>query len=202
MKQLLHVGCGYKRITQTTLGFSNPEWNEIRLDIDPKVKPDLIGSMVDMSIVKTGSINAIFSSHNIEHLYPFEIPTALLEFQRVLVEDGFLILTCPDLQSVCQLVANDQLTDTAYMSPAGPITPLDIIYGFRQSLARGDLYMAHKCGFTRKVLHTTLKTAGFESVLTLARSRQPFLDLWALASKSKLSQEKIATLAREHFPHN
>jgi len=118
MKQLLHVGCGPKRKAQTTPAFNTPEWREIRLDIDPNVKPDLIGSMVDMSAVASGSINAVFSSHNIEHLYPFEVPIALGEFLRVLDNDGYLVLTCPDLQSVCKLIAEDHLTDTAYVSPA------------------------------------------------------------------------------------
>ena len=200
MKKLLHVGCGFKRKQQTTPAFNSSEWNEIRLDIDPKVEPDHIGSMVDMSAIQDGSVDAIFSSHNIEHLYPFEVPIALKEFQRVLSRDGFLVLTCPDLQSVCKLIAEDQLTDTAYMSPAGPIAPLDILFGFRPSLAKGDLYMAHRCGFTRKVLHATLKASGFGSVVSFARPQKPFFDLWALATKNETDPEAIRSLAREHFP--
>jgi SAM-dependent methyltransferase len=200
MNKLLHVGCGQKRKSQTTPGFNLPEWDEIRLDIDPKVKPDLLGTMVDMSAVDSGTIDAVFSSHNIEHLYPFEVPIALKEFLRVLTPQGFLVITCPDLQSVCQLVANDQLTDAAYVSPAGPITPLDILYGFRPSLSRGDLYMAHRCGFTRKVLHGTLRAAGFQSVVTLARPRQPYFDLWAVATPMTLSTDEMKALAAEHFP--
>lgn len=200
IKKLLHVGCGFKRKTQTTHGFNTSEWEELRLDIDPSVRPDFLGSMVDMSVINAGSVNAIFSSHNIEHLYPFEVPKALKEFQRVLAKDGFLVLTCPDLQSVCKLIAEDQLTDTAYMSPAGPITPLDILYGFRPSLSKGDLYMAHRCGFTRKVLHATLKASGFESVVTYARPRSPFFDLWALATKNSMPQSNLKNLVAQDFP--
>jgi SAM-dependent methyltransferase len=199
-RKLLHVGCGFKKKAQTTHGFNSSEWEEIRLDINPNVMPDFLGSMVDMSVIDTGSVDAIFSSHNIEHLYPFEVPKALGEFQRVLAKDGFLVLTCPDLQSVCKLIAEDQLTDTAYMSPAGPITPLDILYGFRPSLSKGDLYMAHRCGFTRKVLHATLKASGFESVVTYARPRSPFFDLWALATKNSMPQSNLKNLVAQHFP--
>lgn len=199
-KKLLHVGCGFKKKTQTTHGFNSSEWEEIRLDINPNVKPDFLGSMVDMSIIDTGSVDAIFSSHNLEHLYPFEVPKALQEFQRVLAKDGFLVLTCPDLQSICKLIADDQLTHTAYISPAGPVTPLDILYGFRPSLSKGDLHMAHRCGFTRKVLHATLKTSGFESVVTYARPRAPFFDLWALAAKNNMTQANLKNLAVQHFP--
>jgi hypothetical protein len=51
---------------------------------------------------------------------------ALQEFLRVPKPEGFAVITCPDLQSVCALVAEDKLTDAAYDSPAGPIAPLDI----------------------------------------------------------------------------
>lgn len=66
-KKILHVGCGHKRIAQTTKGFNDGSWPEIRLDIDPKVKPDIIGTMLDMSKVQTCTVQGIFSSHNIEH---------------------------------------------------------------------------------------------------------------------------------------
>ena len=155
MQKLLHSGCGPKRKDRTTRGFNSPEWDEIRLDIDPSVSPDVIGTMTDMSAVGSSSVNAIFSSHNIEHLYPHEVPAALAEFNRVLTEDGFVVITCPDLQSVCALIAEDKLTQPAYTSPAGPIAPLDILYGHRPAMAKGNLYMAHRCGFTRRVLDGT-----------------------------------------------
>jgi predicted SAM-dependent methyltransferase len=200
MKKLLHVGCGPKRKDRTTPGFNTPQWQEIRLDIDPSVQPDVTGTMTDMHAVGTGEVDAIFSSHNIEHLYAHEVPVALAEFHRVLAADGIAVITCPDLQSVCALIAEDKLTEAAYTSPAGPIAPLDILYGFRRSMAQGNLYMAHRCGFTRRVLHGTLQSAGFISVATLSRGRAPYFDLWALASKSARSDEELRALAAQHFP--
>jgi predicted SAM-dependent methyltransferase len=120
---------------QTTREFNTPEWQETRFDIDKSVNPDVIGMMTDMSEIETGSIDAIYSSHNIEHLYPHEVGIALTEFHRVLADDGFVMLTCPDLQSVCKLVAEDKLLEPAYTSPAGPIAPIDMLYGFRPSMA-------------------------------------------------------------------
>lgn len=198
MKKLLHVGCGSKRKDKTTKGFNTPDWQEIRLDIDASVSPDVIGTMTDMSAVESNSVDAIFSSHNIEHLYPHEVLVALAEFKRVLCHDGFVVITCPDLQSVCALVAEDKLLDPAYVSPAGPIAPLDILYGHRPSMARGNLYMAHRCGFTQKVLAATLRAAGFPVVVSKARSN--VFDLWALASKCDRSEEEIRAMAMLHFP--
>ncbi len=188
-----------KRKPQTTRGFNTDDWQEIRLDIDPLVSPDVTGTMTDMSAVATGSVDAIFSSHNIEHLYPHEVPVALAEFHRVLSDDGFAVITCPDLQSVCALVAEDKLLDAAYTSPAGPIAPLDILYGLRGSMARGNLYMAHRCGFTRKVLDGTLQSCGFKAIATYARGHAPYFDLWALASKKERSEDEMTQLAKTYF---
>jgi len=54
-------------------------------------------------------------------------------------EHDFVIITCPDLQSVCALVAQDKLTEHAYTSPAGPIAPLDILYSHRPPMAKAEL---------------------------------------------------------------
>lgn len=102
--------------------------------------------MTDMSQVKDASVDALFSSHNIEHLYPHEVPVALAEFKRVLKPGGFVVITCPDLQAVCALVAEDKLTDAAYVSPAGPIAPIDILYGHRPAMANGNTYMGLYAG--------------------------------------------------------
>ncbi len=198
MKTFLHVGCGPKQKDRTTRGFNTSNWKELRFDIDEAVQPDLVGTMTDMSSVASGSVDAVFSSHNIEHLYPHDVPVALAEFLRVLKPDGFAVITCPDLQSVCALIAEDKLTESAYTSPAGPIAPLDILYGHRPALARGNLYMAHRCGFTQKVLTGTLQAAGFAAVAAKRRGH-PYYDLWALATASALPEPELRELAQAHF---
>ena len=184
----------------TTAGFDNEEWKEIRFDINESVSPDIVGSITDMSSVSNGSFDGIFSSHNIEHLYPHEVSLALNEFLRVLRPEGIAVITCPDLKSVCALIAQDKLVDPAYTSPAGDIAPIDILYGWRKSLMNGNLFMAHKSGFTESVLRSELKLAGFKSVATAARGYAPFYDLWAIASKEKVSNEYLQELALSHFP--
>lgn len=199
MNTFIHVGCGPKRQHQTTRGFNTPEWNEVRFDIDPSAQPDVQGTMTDMAAVATNSMNAVYSSHNIEHLYPHEVLVALQEFVRVLSADGFVVLTCPDLQSVCALVAEGKLTEAAYSSPAGPIAPIDILYGHRPAMAKGNLYMAHRCGFTEKVLIATLQAAGFSAVISRRRPA-PFFDLWAIAKKGPIDEAGMRALAAAHFP--
>jgi SAM-dependent methyltransferase len=198
-RKLLHVGCGQKTKIQTTDAFRSSEWEETRFDIDSRVKPDIVGSILKMDGIDGRSFDAVFSSHNIEHLYPHEVPVALAEFNRVLKDDGFVVITCPDLQSVSELIAEDKLTEAAYSSPAGPITPLDILYGHRASLQQGHHYMAHKCGFTLKVLMGTLKAAQFVKVAGLKRGH-PFYDLWVIASKANIEEKQLHNLALSHFP--
>lgn len=198
-RAFLHVGCGPASRQHTTRGFIHDAWREVRLDIDPAVQPDIIGSMTDMQTVDSGSMDALYSSHNIEHLFAHEVPIALAEFRRVLKEDGFIVLTCPDLQSVCQLVAQERLTEAAYQSSAGPIAPLDILYGHRPALSKGNHYMAHRCGFTKKVLIGVLSAAGFAQSLVMQRE-SPFFDLWALASNSQRTEEELRSLIDLHFP--
>lgn len=204
MKTFLHVGCGPLHRDPVTQQPSRPQgfdlnsWHELRLDINPAVNPDVVGTMTDMSAVPTGSVDAIFSSHNIEHLYPHEVPIALAEFKRVLRPDGFVVITCPDLQSVCALVAQGKLTEPAYISPAGPIAPLDILYGHRPPMSQGNLYMSHRCGFTLNVLLGTLESSGFAKVV--GSCRPDYFDLWALACVSDVGNEQLLSLARQYLP--
>lgn len=197
-RHFLHVGCGSARKPHVGPGLRAEEWNEIRLDIDPSAAPDVVSSMLDMALVPIASVDAVYSSHNIEHLYPHEVSVALAEFFRVLKPAGLLVLTCPDLQSLCRLVADDKLDEPAYLSPAGPIAPIDVLYGHRPPMAAGNLYMAHRTGFTRKTLVAAVRAAGFLAVA--AKSREASFDLWLVASKSLLSEPEISSLAATHLP--
>ena len=122
----------------------------------------------------------------------------LREFLRVLSDDGFVILTCPDLQSVCQAVAKDKLLEPLYQSPRGPIAPLDVLYGYRPSIAAGDHYMAHKCGFTWTTLSNCFLNAGFRSVM--GGSRPHAFDIWIAAFKRSKTRDEMLPFVKEHLP--
>lgn len=197
LKTVLNVGCGPRNRAHGFAGFTQG-WTELRLDIDPTVAPDVVGTMTDMSAVATGSVDAVVSSHNIEHLYPHEVPLALAEFLRVLKPDGRVLITCPDLQSVCARVARGELASPLYESAAGPISALDMMYGHRGAMAAGNLFMAHRCGFTLQVLADTLQACGFPRTAGIARPEA--FDLWMVASKAALSDADLRALAVQHLP--
>lgn len=187
MKRVLHVGSGWAHIIGKNI-FTPDEWEEIRLDINPNVQPDIVANMTDMSAVETASMDAVYSCHNLEHLYPFEVYPALDEFRRVLKPEGFALIIVPDLQEVAKMVAKGDILGTAYNSSAGPIAPLDMLYGHRPSLAAGNLYMAHKMGFTQSSLETVC--AGWK----YSKAKKGNFTLAIVVSNSPLSKEATAAL--------
>lgn len=194
----LHVGCGHARKSSAGPGFQTDDWQEIRLDIDRSVHPDIVGTMLDMSAVASGSVDAVYSSHSLEHLYAHEVALALIEMQRVLKPDGFLVITVPDLQSTAQMVAEDRLFETAYISPAGPITPFDILFGHRGMVAANG-YMAHHSGFTLSTMMSLLKESGFGAVA--GQRREAAFDLWVIAAMAPLPDAEMLALATLHLPN-
>ena len=197
MKIFLHVGCGHLN-KSSCLGFENDNWKEIRLDIDKNVNPDIVGTLTDMKSVDTGSVDAVYSSHNIEHIFPHEVPIALREFYRVLKEDGIVVITCPDIQSVGEALTQDKLLETLYESPGGPVTAFDILYGHRKTTADGNIYMIHKGGFTYSLLNKAFYEAGFKARYGGRRSRG--CDLFLVAFKQKIPEEEIKKIGNPFIP--
>ena len=193
MKTLLNVGCGWSNISKLK-GFNNDNWKEIRFDIDKKVNPDIEGTLTDMSLVETASVDAIYSSYNLDHIYAHEVPLALKEFYRVLNEDGFAVVRCPDIQTVCELIAQDKYLELLYESEIGPIYPIDVIYGNRWQIQNGNEYMAKKVGFTYSALNASFAEAGFKSRYG---GRFPLNggELAMVAFKQKIPEEQIKQIA-------
>ena len=198
MKTLQNVGCGLSNKSQIK-GFNNDNWKEIRLAIDSAVKPDVVGSSTDMSLIETGSVDAVYSSYNLDHIYPHEVPIALKEFYRVLNEDGIAVVKCPDIQTVCELIAQDKLLKLLYESPIGPIYPIDVIYGNRWQIQNGNEYMAKKVGFTYSALNASFAEAGFKARYG---GRMPANggELALVAFKQKKSEEEMKKIANPFLP--
>ncbi|MCC6071287.1 class I SAM-dependent methyltransferase [Massilia sp. GCM10020059] len=191
-RRLLHVGCGPANKDRLPACFHTEGWREIRFDINPAVQPHIVGSITDMRMIPDGSIDAIWSSHNLEHLNAFEVPVALAEFKRVLKDDGFILVTLPDLRAVARQIVNDKLDQPLYISKAGPISALDVVFGHQASIAAGNHYMAHRTGFTASSLGQVMIDAGFAEVRVHEGSR---LDLWAIATMPGTSDGVFDELA-------
>ena len=127
---------------------NEPGWDEVRLDIDPGVKPDVVGSITQLETsFAAESFDAVWSSHVLEHLYAHEVYPALQQFFRVLKPDGFALIMSPDLEAVAHHIIKHGIAAVAYESPAGPIRPLDMLYGHTRAIESGHYHMAHRTGY-------------------------------------------------------
>jgi predicted SAM-dependent methyltransferase len=188
-KRVLNAGSGPNAPGRLHPIFSKEEWEQVRLDAEPLTKPDLLGSVVDMhEFIPNSTFDAVWSSHSLEHLYAHEVLPALMEFRRILKDDGFALVTTPDIEAVARLVLEGHIDDQAYVSPAGPITALDMMYGHATAIAQGSRYMAHNTGFTCDRMGRLLLEAGFPQAHIV---KQSAFDLWALAMMPNTQREQL-----------
>jgi predicted SAM-dependent methyltransferase len=187
-RRVLNIGSGPRSIRKANTIFDPAGWQEVRMDLDPAVRPDVVGSMTDMQPhFGTQRFDAVWSSHSLEHLHSHEIPVALKEFRLVLKDDGFALITCPDLETVMTLFLEHGSDHVVYRSPAGPITPLDMMFGHSRSIAAGAVHMAHRTGLTSDRLAGLLVEAGFAEAVTKRRD----YDLWALGLTERADRNAI-----------
>jgi SAM-dependent methyltransferase len=184
-KILINVGCGTSGSERLPACFA--DWQHVRVDIDADVQPDIVADILDLSVINEGVADAVWTSHCIEHLYQHEVTVAFQQLARVLKPDGCAVMVVPDLQTVARYIAEDRLTDVLYQSPAGPITPRDVVFGHGASVASGKHYMAHKTGFTPSSLIQSLEGAGFAEIVV--RRRPDHLELVVIANRSPWTNE-------------
>ena len=191
-KKVLNAGSGAAGAGRVASVFPAAVWDEVKLDIEPRTRPDIVGSFADMrGVVADACFDALYSSHAIEHLYAHEVIPALREFLRVLKPDGFALVTCPDLAAIARQLLDGGAEGVAYQSPAGPIRPIDMLYGHSESIGAGQIAMAHNTGFTGPRLGRVALASGFAEVRVIEGAN---FDLWALLLGPLASLEKIAPL--------
>lgn len=159
-RKFLNVGGANKR------GEVLPHFTDMEhhlLDILPGPDVDLLCDARKLSELPPGDYDAIFCSHNLEHYYEHEIPQVLAGFRHMLSPEGFVQIIVPNLQQAMGHMALRMAEPDAvlYLSPAGPVRYIDLIYGHGpQIAAKGEPY-GHKYGFSPKLLKKVLKEAGF-----------------------------------------
>ncbi|MDR3176073.1 MAG: class I SAM-dependent methyltransferase [Desulfovibrio sp.] len=197
MPKFLYAACGKNGKSRTTREFASDSWQIVRMDENPDSRPDVVATLLDMAQVESGSFDAAFIAHSLERLYAHEVVPALRNIRRILNDDGYLVVSCADLKSACALIANDKLLEPAYESPAGPVAPFDILYGFRPALAAGYVRHANNCGFTARVMTGTLAQAGFATVWI--NTYPSTFTIMAIATKKQCTEQEMRELASKHF---
>lgn len=143
------------------------DWQHVLLDIDAKRGADVVWDARELGKFDATQFDAVYCSHNLEHYYRHEVPRVLAGFVHVLKPGGFAEVRVPDLEAVFSKVASGAvgLEDELYVSPAGPIAVLDVVYGWGKEIeSSGRDFFAHKTGFTAGTLTATLERAGFREV--------------------------------------
>lgn len=179
-KILVHVGAGSPNGRALPDCFQGEHWAEVRVDIDRSAQPNIVASVTHMPGVPTEGAHAVLSSHTHEHLNDFDVLQGFREIHRVLKKGGFLVMNVPDLMEIAKLVLQGKVDEVLYQSKAGPIRPIDMLFGHQLSIQRGSVFMAHRTGFTAERLENFCLQAGFDDV----RIRKGTLwDLWLVAVK-------------------
>lgn len=99
--------------------------------------------------VDSGSVDAVYSSHALEHIMAHQVPSALAEWYRVLRVGGTLELRVPDLAWCVRNWLDNQEDFWA----------LAKIFGSQEH--EGNI---HRTGFTREGLRRLITLAGFRIV--------------------------------------
>lgn len=194
---VLNVGGGSKAIP---LPPYFGDWEHLLLDIDPRGGADLV---CDARKLREGfpanAYDAIYCSHNLEHYYRHEAVKVLAGFLHVLKQEGFAEIRVPDIGALVRVLAENDLDIDAemYVSPAGPISAHDIVYGYgREIEATGQDFYAHKTGFTRQSLLRTLVDSGFSEVYFVQPVGLLELRVFAFKSPAERGQRDELGLAQ------
>jgi hypothetical protein len=194
MRAVLNVGGNSKKIPIPPW---YDGWKHVLLDIDARANPDLLCDARNLSALPPTIFDAVYCSHNLEHYYRHDGFEVLRGFRHVLKDDGFVEIVVPDLEAVIGHVINTRmdLDDTLYVSPAGPITPLDVIYGLAREIEEsGQDFFAHKTGFTPASLHRTLQRASFVSIYTFTQPEAFEVRTIAFKSSPNPDQRRLLDL--------
>jgi len=135
------------------IGGTEPKEGWEILNAEPGPHVDHVGDIRDLSAFATGSCEAIYGSHVLEHVGLKEIDPTLAGFRRVLQPGGRLMVSVPDLDIICW----------AFINPMIPVGQrrhfMAMLYG-----GQSTPHDFHKIGFNFQLLREHLDAAGFVNI--------------------------------------
>ena len=144
-------------------------WQHMLLDIAPGPGVDVVMDARKLCELQPAQFDAVYNSHNLEHYYLHEVPRVLAGFMHILKPDGFAEIHVPNMHGVLKryIESGMDINGVLYVSPAGPITVHDVIYGWGKEIEQSGVdFYAHKTGFTQASLYAALHQAGFTQIWT------------------------------------
>lgn len=130
----------------------HPEWKILDIELRPEV--DFVTDAADLGQFADNSVDCIYASHVLEHFYygiNNELLTVLREWYRVLKPGGQIMISVPDLRTLCWLYLQPDLS-------------VDNRYHIMRMMFGGqtNIYDVHKVGLDAEVLGIFLRDVGFE----------------------------------------
>lgn len=182
--KLLNVGGNDRKIL---LPEEFAEFDQLLLDIDPLVKPDVLCDAREMvNKLEPEQFDVVYCSHNLEHYYEHDVAKVLASFLHVLKEGGMLYARVPDMGAVMKTVVEQNLDieDVLYQAAAGPIRVLDVMYGWAAQIEQSGVdFFSHKTGFTVQSLVRKIQNAGFSDVYMATRNLE--IVVWAFKKSAR-----------------
>jgi predicted SAM-dependent methyltransferase len=137
------------------IGGKTPHTEWKILDIEARPEVDLVGNAARLNQFQDSSVSAIYASHVLEHFYyglNNELLGTLKEWHRVLEPEGNLLISVPNLKTLCWL----------YLHPDSMALErhhiMRIMFG-----GQVNEFDIHKVGFDFETLGLYLEEAGFSS---------------------------------------
>ncbi len=131
----------------------HPDWQIFDVRQGPHV--DHQGHCADLARFADASVTDIYASHVIEHLkFATELPRALREFHRVLKPGGTLRASVPDMDALCGLFLDPEL------SLEQRFKVMQMMFGSQENDAA-----FHYLGFNEEILRTYLADARFVDIV-------------------------------------
>ena len=135
--------------------------NEIRanwiiLDVEKRPEVDIVADASSLDKIASESVSTIYASHVVEHFHyglDSKLNHTLREWHRVLQPGGKLLISVPDLKTLCWLFLNPNFTiyERHHI--------MRIIFG-----GQTNQYDVHYAGFDYEILGSYLEEAGFSEV--------------------------------------
>lgn len=119
------------------IGGTEPKDGWTLLNIQSFEGVDIIGSIADLSSIPSGSCEAVYASHVLEHVNQGAMVETLAGIARILAKDGKFYCSVPDLDVLSRLLIHDKL------SSQEKYQVMRIMYG-----GQTDAYDYHYFGFT------------------------------------------------------
>ncbi len=163
-KLVLYIGISSASPERLHKSFVGEEWHCVRMDPDGRANPDIQASILNPVGIEPRTFDAIWCPHILQRYPAFEAVRALKNMHVALKDGGYIALSVPNAQTAAAYVANNKPSETLYSSPAGDVTPIDILYGFQKGISEGQRHLAHALGYTMEMLGQCMTSAGFSNV--------------------------------------